>query len=82
MKYLQNPKPAFDPITEQLVPHYEIQGCTFVTSWTVERKIEADGYVPDGETPSAEALLVDRVINLESVTDDLILLMADSIGGI
>lgn len=82
MKYVEREKPAFDPITEQLVPHYEIQGGVFVTNWVVERKIEADGYVPDGDLPSAEALLVDRVINLENVTDDVILLIAEIIGGI
>lgn len=82
MKYVYLDKPAYDPETETLVPDYKIEDGTFISGWKVEKNPDEDGYVPTPEEqPDGAPTLRERVDLLESTTDDMILLMADLIGG-
>lgn len=82
MKYLYLEKPAYDPETETISPDYKIENGTFIVGWKVEKKPDEDGYVPTPEEqPDGAPTLRDRVGLLETATDDMILLMADLIGG-
>lgn len=82
MKYLHLDKPAYDPETENCYPEYKIEDGVFISGWKVEKKPDEDGYVPTpDEQPDGEPTLRDRVELLESTTDDMVLLMAELIGG-
>lgn len=82
MKYMYLDKPAYDPKTETLVSDCKIEDGTFISGWKVEKKSDEDGYVPTPEEqPDGAPTLRERVDLLESTTDDMILLMADLIGG-
>lgn len=82
MKYLYLDKPAYNPETENRYPDYKIEDCVFIAGWKVELKPDEDGYVPTpDEQPDGYPTLRDRVGLLETTTDDMILLMADLIGG-
>ena len=82
MKYLYLDKPAYDPDTENCFPDYKIEDGTFISGWKVEKKPDEDGYVPTPEEqPDGAPTLRERVGLLETATDDMILLMADLIGG-
>ena len=82
MKYLYLDKPDYNPETETISPDYEIVDGTFIVGWKVEKKPDEDGYTPTPEEqPYGEPTLRDRVGLLETTTDDMILLMAELIGG-
>lgn len=82
MKYKYLEKPAYNPETEIIFPDYKIEDGTFISGWQVEQKLDEDGYAPTSdEQPSNAPTLRERVNLLESATDDMILLMADLIGG-
>ena len=82
MRYKYLEKPAYNPETEIIFPDYKIEDGTFISGWKVEQKLDEDGYAPTpDEQPSNAPTLRERVDSLESATDDIILLMADSIGG-
>lgn len=82
MKYLYMDKPAYDHETETVSPDYKIENDVFIAGWKVEKKPDEDGYVPTPEEqPDGAPTLRDRVGLLETATDDMILLMADLIGG-
>lgn len=83
MKYLNLDKPVYDPETEVLSPNYKIVDGTFIAGWKVEKKPDEDGYIPTQEEQPSNALtLRERITLLESTTDDMILLMAELIGGV
>lgn len=82
MKYLYPEKPAYDPETETLSPDYKIEDGVFVSGWRIEKKPDEDGYTPTPEEqPYGAPTLRHRVDLLETTTDDMILLMAELIGG-
>ena len=82
MKYRYLDKPAYDPETETISPEYKIEGGTFLAGWKIEPKPDEDGYVPTlEEQPDGAPTLRDRVDLLETTTDDIILMMAELIGG-
>ena len=82
MKYLYLDKPAYDPEAETISPDYKIENGVFIAGWKVEKKPDEDGYVPTPEEqPDGAPTLRERVGLLETATDDMILLMADLIGG-
>lgn len=82
MKYLYMDKPAYDHETETVSPDYKIENDVFIAGWKVEKKPDEDGYVPTPEEqPDGAPTLRERVGLLETATDDMILLMADLIGG-
>lgn len=82
MRYKYLEKPAYNPETETIFPDYKIEDGTFISGWKVEQKHDEDGYSPTpDEQPSNAPTLRERVNLLESATEDIILLMADLIGG-
>lgn len=82
MKYVYLEKPAYDQETEMLMPYYKIEDGTFVSGWKVEKIPDEDGYIPTPEEqPASAPSLRQRVDALESTTNDVILLMAELIGG-
>lgn len=82
MRYKYLEKPIYNPETETIFPDYKIENGTFISGWKVEQKLDEDGYAPTpDEQPSNAPTLRERVESLESATDDIILLMADLIGG-
>lgn len=75
-------KPTYDPDTDNCYPEYKIDDGVFIAGWKVEKKPDGDGYVPTtDEQPDGAPTLRDRFGLLETITDDMILLMADLIGG-
>lgn len=82
MKYKYLEKPAYNTETETIFPDYKIEDGTFISGWKVEQKLDEDGYTPTpDEQPSNAPTLRERVGMLETATEDIILLMADLIGG-
>lgn len=82
MKYLYLEKPAYDQETENCYPDYKIEDGVFITGWKIEKKPDEDGYTPTPEEqPDGAPTLRERIDLLESSTEDIILLMADLIGG-
>ena len=82
MRYKYLEKPVYNPETETIFPDYKIEDGIFISGWKVEPKPDEDGHVPTpDEQPSNALTLRERVDLLESTTDDMILLMADLIGG-
>ena len=82
MRYKYLEKPVYNSETETIFPDYKIEDGTFILGWKVEPKADEDGYMPTpDEQPSNAPTLRERVDLLESTTDDMILLMADLIGG-
>ena len=82
MRYKYLEKPTYNPETEIISPDYKIENGAFISGWKVEQKLDEDGYAPTpDEQPSNTPTLRERVDLLESATDDIILLMADLIGG-
>ena len=83
MKYLDLEKPIYDPETETISPDYKIENGVFISGWKVEKKPDEDGYIPtQEEQPGNAPTIRERVTLLESTTDDMILLMAELIGGV
>ena len=82
MKYLYLGKPAYDPETETISPDYKIENGVFIAGWKVEKKPDEDGHAPTPEEqPDGAPTLRDRVDLLETTADDIILMMAELIGG-
>lgn len=82
MKYLYLEKPTYDPETETIYQDYKIENGVFISGWKVEKKPDEDGYTPTPEEqPDGAPTLRERVELLESANDDMILLMAELIGG-
>ena len=82
MRYKYLEKPVYNPEIETIFPDYKIEDGTFISGWKVEPKPDDDWYVPTpDEQPNNAQTLRERVDLLESTTDDMILLMADLIGG-
>lgn len=82
MKYLYLDKPTYDPETEVLSPDYKIEDGAFISGWKVEKIPDEDGYTPTPEEqPDGGPTLRERVELLESSNDDMILIMAELIGG-
>ena len=83
MKYVNMDKPSYNPKTEIITPDYKIEDGTFISGWKVEKKPDEDGYIPtQEEQPSNAPTIRERITLLESTTDDMILLMAELIGGV
>lgn len=83
MRYVNMDKPSYNPKTEIITPDYKIEDGTFISCWKVEKKPDEDGYIPtQEEQPDNAHTLRERVTLLESTTDDMILLMAELIGGV
>lgn len=83
MRYVNMDKPSYNPKTEIITPDYKIEDGTFISGWKVEKKPDEDGYIPtQEEQPGNAHTLRERVTLLESATDDMILLMAELIGGV
>ena len=83
MKYLYLDKPTYDQETETISPNYKIENGVFISGWKVEKKPDEDGYIPtQEEQPGNAPTIRERVTLLESTTDDIILLMAELIGGV
>ena len=83
MKYVNMDKPSYNPKTEIITPDYKIEDGTFISGWKVEKKPDEDGYIPtqeeqNGNTPTIR----ERITLLETTTNDMILLMAELIGGV
>lgn len=82
MKYLYLEKPAYDQETENCYPDYKIEDGVFITGWKIDKKPDEDGYTPTPEEqPDGAPTLRERIDLLESSTEDIILFMADLIGG-
>ena len=82
MKYKYLEGPVYDPETERCYPDYNIEDGVFIAGWKIEKKPDEDGYVPTPEEqPDGAPTLRERVELLESANDDMILLMAELIGG-
>lgn len=82
MKYLYLEKPPYDPETETISPDYRIENGVFIAGWKIVKKPDEDGYTPTTEEqPDGAPTLRERVELLESANDDMILLMAELIGG-
>ena len=83
MRYVNMDKPSYDTKTEIITPDYKIEDGTFISGWKVEKKPDEDGYIPtQEEQPGNAPTLRERITLLESTTDDMILLMAELIGGV
>ena len=83
MRYVNMDKPSYNPKTEIITPEYKIEDGTFISGWKVEKKPDEDGYIPtQEEQPDNAPTIRERVALLESTTDDMILIMADLIGGV
>lgn len=83
MRYVNMDKPSYNPKTEIITPDYKIEDGTFISGWKVEKKPDEDGYIPtqeeqNGNTPTIR----ERITLLETTTNDMILLMAELIGGV
>lgn len=82
MKYLYLEKPAYDQETENCYPDYKIEDGVFITGWKIDKKPDEDGYTPTPEEqPDGAPTLRERIDFLETTTDDIVLMLADIIGG-
>lgn len=83
MRYVNMDKPSYNPKTEIITPDYKIEDGTFISGWKVEKKPDEDGYIPtQEEQPGNAPTLRERITLLETTTNDMILLMAELIGGV
>ena len=83
MRYVNMDKPSYDTKTEIITPDYKIEDGNFISGWKIEKKPDEDGYIPtQEEQPGNAPTIRERVTLLESTTDDMILLMAELIGGV
>ena len=83
MRYVNMDKPSYDTKTEIITPDYKIEDGNFISGWKIEKKPDEDGYIPtQEEQPGNAPTIRERVTLLESTTDDMILLMAEMIGGV
>ncbi len=82
MQYIYAAKPNYNSETHELYPTYNLENGIFSVGWDVQPKPDEDGYTPTSdEQPQGAPTLRERVEALESASDDIILMMADLIGG-
>lgn len=82
MQYIYAEKPTYNPETHNLYPIFRLENGAFYADWTVQLKPDEDGHMPTpDEQPDVAPTLRERLDALEGTTDDIILMMADLIGG-
>lgn len=82
MQYIYEKKPDYNPETHELYPTYRIDNSVFYVGWNVQPNPDEDGYTPTlDEQPDGAPTLRERLDVLEGTTDDIVLMMADLIGG-
>lgn len=82
MKYIYADKPGHNPETHNLYPIFRLENGAFYIDWTAQLKPDEDGHMPTpDEQPYGAPTLRERLDVLEGTTDDIILMMADLIGG-
>ena len=82
MRYVYAAKPEYNPTTHNLYETYQLEDDVFHVNYEIQPKPDEDGYTttPD-EQPQGAPTLRERLDVLEGTTDDIILMMADLIGG-
>ena len=82
MRYVYAAKPDYNPMTHNLYETYQLVGDVFHINYVIHSKPDDDGYTPTiDEQPDGASTLRQRLAALESTTDDIVLMMADLIGG-
>lgn len=82
MRYVYATKPDYNPTTHDLHETYQLEGDVFHVNYMIQPKPDEDGYTPTiDEQPDGAPTLRERLGTLENTTDDIILMMADLIGG-
>ena len=82
MRYVYATKPDYNPTTHNLYEIYRLEGDVFHVNYMIQPKPDEDGYTPTpDEQPDGAPTLRERLDVLENTTDDIILMMADLIGG-
>lgn len=82
MRYVYAAKPDYNPTTYNLYETYQLEGDVFCVNYMIQPKPDEDGYTPTlDEQPDSAPTLRQRLDVLEGTTDDIILMMADLIGG-
>ena len=82
MRYVYATKPDYNPTTHDLHETYQLEGDVFHVNYMIQPKPDEDGYTPTlDEQPDGAPTLRERLDTLEGTTDDIILMMADLIGG-
>lgn len=82
MRYVYAAKPDYNPMTHNLCETYQLEGGVFYVNYVIQPKPDEDGYTPTpDEQPDGAPTLRERLAVLESTTDDIVLMMADLIGG-
>lgn len=82
MRYIYAAKPVYNPTTHDLHETYQLEGDVFCVNYMIQPKPDEDGYTPTpDEQPDGAPTLRERMDTLENATDDIVLMMADLIGG-
>ena len=82
MRYVYATKPDYNPATHDLCEIYRLEGDVFYVNYMIQPKPDEDGYTPPlDEQPDGAPTLQERLDVLENTTDDIVLMMADLIGG-
>lgn len=82
MRYVYTAKPDYNPMTHNLYETYQLEGDVFRVNYMIQPKPDEDGYTPTiDEQPDSAPTLRQRLDVLEGTTDDIVLMMADLIGG-
>ena len=82
MRYVYATKPDYNAATHDLYETYQLDGDVFHVNYMIQPKPDEDGYTPTpDEQPDGAPTLRERLDVLENTTDDIILMMADLIGG-
>lgn len=82
MRYVYAAKPDYNPTTHNLHETYQLEGNVFRVNYVIQPKPDEDGYTPTtDEQPDDAPTLRQRLDVLENTTDDIVLMMADLIGG-
>ena len=82
MRYVYAAKPDYNPTTHDLYETYQLEGDVFRVNYMIQQKSNEDRYTPPpDEQPQGAPTLRERLDTLENTTDDIVLMMADLIGG-
>lgn len=82
MRYVYAAKPDYNPMTHNLHETYQMDGNVFHVNYMIQPKPDEDGYTPTtDEQPDDAPTFRQRIDVLENTTDDIVLMMADLIGG-
>lgn len=82
MRYVYAIKPDYNPATHDLYETYRLEGDVFHVNYMIQPKPDEDGHTPTpDEQPDGAPTLRERLDVLENTTDDIVLMMADLIGG-